>query len=256
MKRCAVTGAASGIGRALAAAYVAEGFEVVGVDRDENGLAAVAQELGEPFSFIQVDLGERERLESLATQLAQGSPLDVFIHSAGINHVGAFVNSDLSRQRSVLEVNLSAPLLLTAHLLRQEVLKRGSSLVFISSLSHFVGYPGAAVYAASKSGLAAYARSLSVALAPREIHVLTVYPGPTRTPHAAKYSPGGASDKRLESRRMPPDVLAQKIVRAVRAKRPVLVPGLSNKVMASIGRLAPGVTGRVMRRAILDKLTR
>ena len=256
MKRCVVTGAASGIGRALAAAYVAEGFEVVGIDRDESGLVEVKKELGEPFSFIQVDLGERERLASLVTQLAQGSPLGVFIHSAGINHVGAFVNSDLSRQRSVLEVNLSAPLLLTAHLLRQEVLKRGSSLVFISSLSHFVGYPGAAVYAASKSGLAAYARSLSVALAPRGVHVLTIYPGPTRTPHAAKYSPGGASDKRLESRRMSPDVLAQKIVRAVRAKRPVLVPGLSNKVIASIGRLAPGVTGRVMRRAILDKLTR
>ncbi len=252
MKRCAVTGAASGIGRALAAAYVAEGFEVVGIDRDENGLGAVAQELGESFSFIQMDLGEREGLESLATQLAQGSPLDIFIHSAGINHVGAFVNSDLSRQRSVLEVNLRAPLLLTAHLLSEEVLKRGSSLVFISSLSHFVGYPGAAVYAASKSGLAAYARSLSVALAPRGVHVLTVYPGPTRTPHAARYSP----DNSLESRRMPPGVLAQKIVRAVRIKRPVLVPGFSNKVVAFAGRLAPGVTGRVMRRAILDKLPR
>ena len=251
MKRCAITGAASGIGRALAAAYVAEGFEVVGIDRDESGLASVTQELGESFSFIQADLGEREGLESLATQLA-GSPLDVFIHSAGINQVGAFVDSDLPSQYAVLEVNLSAPLLLTAHLLRKEVLKRGGSLVFISSLSHFVGYPGAAVYAASKSGLAAYARSLSVALAPQEVHVLTVYPGPTRTPHAARYSP----DNSLESRRMPPDVLAGKIVRAVRAKRPVLVPGFSNKVMASLGRLAPGVTGRVMRRVILDKLPR
>ena len=252
MKRCVITGAASGIGRSLAAAYIAEGSQVIGVDRDEAGLVAAARELGESFSFIQTDLGNREALGSLTTQLAARRPLDIFIHSAGINHVGAFAGSDLSRQRTVLEVNLNAPLFLTAHLLRNNLLERGSSLVFISSLSHFVGYPGAAVYAASKSGLAAYARSLSVGLAPQEVHVLSVYPGPTRTPHAAKYSP----DNSAESRRMPPDVLAGKIVRAVRAKRPVLVPGFSNKVMALAGRLAPDLTGRVMRRVILDKLSR
>lgn len=250
-KRCAVTGAASGIGRSLAAAYVKRGFEVVGIDRDEDGLVALERELGASFSFIRADLEEAE-LESLTSQLADGPPLNVFIHSAGINHVGAFSRTDLSRQRAVLEINLSAPLYLSAQLLRKDLLVRGSSLVFISSLSHFVGYPGASVYAASKSGLAAYARSLSVALAPRGIHVLSVYPGPTRTKHAAKYSP----DNSLESRRMPPDVLAEKIVRAVQAKRAVLVPGMSNKVMALFGRLAPGVAGRIMRRAILDKLPR
>lgn len=252
MKRCAITGAASGIGLALAAAYIHEGFEVVGIDRDEVGAAEV--QLGASFSSIQADLGKRESLERITEQLSN-SPLDVFIHSAGINAVGAFTSSNPEEQRAVLEVNLDAPLLLTAQLLRRNLLKRGSSLVFISSLSHQVGYPGAAVYAASKTGLAAYARSLSVALAPQEVHVLTVYPGPTRTPHAAKYSPSG-SDERTEARRMPPDVLAQKIVDAVHAKRAVLVPGFSNKVMALVGRLAPGVTGAVMRRTILDKLPR
>ena len=255
MKRCVITGAASGIGLALAAAYIGEGFEVVGIDRDEVGANKAVQELGESFSFIQADLGERENLGRITEQLSNGSPLDVFIHSAGINAVGAFSTSSLEEQRTVLEVNLDAPLLLTAQLLRHNLLKRGSSLVFISSLSHQVGYPGAAVYAASKSGLAAYARSLSIALAPQGIHVLTVYPGPTRTPHAAKYSPGG-SDERTEARRMPPNVLAQKIVRAVHAKHAVLVPGFSNKVMALAGRLMPSVTGAVMRRAILDKLPR
>ncbi len=254
MKRCVVTGAASGIGLALAAAYIGEGFEVVGIDRDEVGANKAVQELGESFSFIQADLGERESLGRVTEQLAAGS-LDVFIHNAGINAVGAFSTSSLEEQRTVLEINLDAPLLLTAQLLRNNLVRRGGSLVFISSLSHQVSYPGAAVYAASKSGLAAYARSLSIALAPQGIHVLTVYPGPTRTPHAAKYSPGG-SDERTEARRMPPNVLAQKIVRAVHAKHTVLVPGFSNKVMALAGRLAPGVAGAVMRRAILDKLPR
>ena len=251
MKRCVITGAASGIGRALVAMYLREGYEVVGIDRDEVNGAEVQP--GQT-SWLQADLGEQAGLDHVVEYLKDGPPVDVFIHSAGINAVGAFATSDLSNQRAVLEVNLNAPLLLTAQLLRHDLFERGSSLVFISSLSHFVGYPGAAVYAASKTGLAAYARSLSVALAPQGIHVLTVCPGPTRTPHAAKYSPD-PSNKRLESRRMPAEVLADKIFRAVRAKRPTLVPSLSHKVMALVGRLAPGVTGAVMRRAILDRLS-
>ena len=243
-----ITGAASGIGRALAEIYLREGYEVVGIDRDEvNGTEAQPGQI----SWIQADLGQQIGLAQVVEHLKEGPPIDVFIHSAGINAVGAFSHSDLSNQRVVLEINLTAPLLLTRQLLRHNLLKRGSSLVFISSLSHFVGYPGAAVYAASKTGLAAYARSLSVALAPQGIHVLSVYPGPTRTPHAAKYSP----DNSLESRRMPPEVLADKIFYAVRAKRAILVPSLSHKVMAVVGRLAPGLTGAVMRRAILDRLS-
>ena len=242
-----ITGAASGIGRALAELHLREGYEVVGIDRDEVNTAG-------QISWLQANLAEQAGLKHVVEHLIDGPLIDVFIHSAGINAVGAFSHSDLSNQRAVLEVNLNAPLLLTAQLLRHNLLKRGSSLVFISSLSHFVGYPGAAVYAASKTGLAAYARSLSVALAPRGIHVLSVYPGPTRTPHAAKYSPD-PSNKRLESRRMPPEVLADKIFCAVRAKRPILVPSLSHKVMALAGRLAPGVTGAVMRRTILDRLS-
>ena len=249
MKRCVITGASSGIGRALAAAYVQANYEVIGVDLDEGGAEEVAQMLGGAFSFVQADLSEPESLAHVA-ELLEGPPIDVFIHSAGINAVGAFARSDIWEQRRVSSINLDAPLLLTAQLLRRGLFRRGSSLVFIASLSHFIGYPGAAVYAASKTGLAAYARSLSVALAPRGIHVLTVYPGPTRTPHAAKYSP----DNRLESRRMLPEMLAAQVLHAVRAKRRVLVPGWSNKVMALAGRLAPGLAGSVMRRAILDKL--
>jgi hypothetical protein len=141
-------------------------------------------------------------------------------------------------------------MVLTAGLLRAERIARGGSFVFISSLSRFVSYPGAVVYAASKDGLAAYARSLAAPLARQGIHVLTVYPGPTRTAHARRYSP----DNRREQRRMPPERLAVLIYAAVQARRRVLIPGAGNKLFAVLGRYAPGLVEQVVRKTILDRL--
>ena len=253
MKRVVVTGAASGIGAALLQSYAALGWAVVGIDRDERRAAEVAEkiraETGVEPRFLFGDLADAADLAKVATALGT-EPVDILVHSAGVNAVGAFEHSDLGVQRAVLDVNLRAPLQLTRALLAAGVLVRGSSVVFISSLSHFVGYPGAAVYAASKDGLTAYARSLGVALAPQGIHVLSVFPGPTRTPHAAEHSP----DNRREHKRMPPEVLAAGIVRAVQQKRRRYVPGAGNKLFAALGRWLPGVTERVMLRTLFDKL--
>lgn len=139
---------------------------------------------------------------------------------------------------------------MTPALLQARKIAQGGSLVFISSLSHFTGYPGAAVYAASKDGIASYARSLRAGLARQQIHVLTVFPGPTRTAHARRYSP----DNSRENRRMLPAVLADQILQAVQARQSILIPGLGNKLTALAGRLAPRLMEQVMRRVILDKL--
>lgn len=147
-------------------------------------------------------------------------------------------------------MSLVTPMVLTARLLALDLLARGGSLVFVSSLSRFAGYPGAAGYAASKDGLAAYARSLRVALEAGGRHVLTVYPGPTRTAHARRHAPAGAT----EARRMPPELLAARVFHAVSRRDRVLIPGLANRVLAAAGHLLPRTTERVMRRALLDPL--
>jgi len=196
------------------------------------------------------DLGQQTDLDRMLDAIENRPPINVLIHNAGINAIGPFALSDLARQRAVIEVNLTAPLVLTAALLRQEQLIPGSSLAFISSLSHFVSYPGAAVYAASKDGIAAYARSLALALTPQQMHVLTVFPGPTRTEHARRYSP----DNSREGRRMPPEQLAQQILVAVQRRRRTLIPGLGNRVFARFGHWFPHQSEQIMRRIILDKL--
>ena len=115
-------------------------------------------------------------------------------------------------------------MLLTAGALRHRLMRPSGVVVFVSSFSHFVSYPGASVYAASKDGLTSFARSLYVASAADGLHCLTVFPGPTRTYHARRFSPKGTS----EERRMAPDRVAAHIVRAADKRRRSVVPGVVN----------------------------
>jgi len=241
-----VTGAADGIGRALAERLLAQGFEVLGVDVDAERAAALPG-----VRWQLADLAEPAAFRDLVGRLVLEAPFDVVIHNAGISHVGRFEASDPEAQRRVLAVNLRAPLLLTPALLRAGRLRAGGSLVFVSSLSHQLGYPGAAVYAATKDGLAAYARSARAALRGRGQHVLAVFPGPVRTAHARRYAPPGADEKK----RMAPEVVAEAILGAVARRRTRLIPGLANKVAAGLlGGWLPGLCDRLMRRMILDRL--
>ncbi len=250
-RRALITGAADGIGLALARLYAAADFDVVGVDIDAERAAGAMRELAGRLIVELADLAQPGALGPLATRLGARGPYDVIIQNAGISAVGAFVDSDLGRQRRVFDVNLRAPLQLTEALFAAGAVRAGARLAFMSSLSHYASYPGAAVYAATKDGLAHYARSLDAALRPSGLSVLRVHPGPTRTAHAARYSP----DNRREGRRMPPAVLAGHIVRAVERRQRVLIPGLANRLTALLGRWAPFVIEPIMKRALLDRMT-
>jgi len=254
-RHCAIIGAADGIGRALAHAFGAAGHAIIGIDSDEALSARTHAELaarGIPATFLNADLTDRADVERLIERLAALGPLACLIHCAGISAVGRFAGTDLAVQERVIDLNLLAPLLLTGGLLARRRLARGGTFVFVASLSCFTGYPGATVYAATKDGVAAYARSIRVGLAASGLRVLTVYPGPTRTAHARRYSP----DNRREARRMPPEMLAAHVLAAVQTGQHTLIPGHGNRAFALFGRLAPGLADAAMRKALLDKLDR
>ena len=255
MKRCVITGAADGIGRALARTFAAHGFAVTGLDLNTELAGRTQRELeesGATVSFIVGDLTDEADRKRAIEKLSEGPPIDVFIHNAGYNEVGRFSGFDPELQRRIVAINFVAPMVLTGEMLRRDCLAASASLVFFSSLSSYIGYPGAAVYAASKQGVASYARSLGVSLGRRGIHVLTVYPGPTRTEMAARCSP--LEDERAAERRMAPEQVAEAVLHAVKRRRRVLIPGAKNRMFAFAGRYFPKVTEHVMRRSVFDKL--
>jgi short-subunit dehydrogenase len=247
----AITGAADGIGQALARRFAQAGYAIVGIDLDEARAAATAaelQSLGAAVEFIIADLSRDEGLALVVEKLAARPPLEMLIHNAGINAAGRFERLDLAAQEKVIAVNLRAPLQLTAALDQRKLLSPTAGLIFLSSLSHYVSYPGAAVYAATKDGLAHYGRSLQIA---RPLgHTLVVFPGPTRTAHARRYSP----DNSREHTRMPPERLAEAIFQAAQRRRARLAPGAVNQLFALAGHLMPRLMEAAMRRAIFDKL--
>lgn len=247
MKHAVITGAANGIGEALARRLVRAQYSVTGVDVDAKRAADLQPGLG--ARFVLADLSTDAGIARVLDVLGSMDAIDVLVHNAGINAVGRFPHLGIKDQEKVVAANFQAPVTLTARLLEADRIVSGGSLVFVSSLSHYVSYPGAAAYAATKSGLASYARSLSVALAPHDIHVMTVFPGPTRTAHARRYSP----DNSREETRMPPETLAEAIHRGIGKRRRLLVPGFGNRTAAVLGIFFPRVVERVMRRAMLGK---
>ena len=247
MKHAVITGAAAGIGKALAHRFAQAGYTITGEDIDTAGAARVQRELN--ARVLIADLRSEEDIARILTKL-QGKAIDVLIHNAGINAVGRFSDIDIENQEQVIAVNFYAPMLLTAALLKADLIAKDASIIFISSLSHYTSYPGAATYAATKSGLASYARSLSIALAPQNIHVTTVFPGPTRTAHARRYSPHNTR----EEKRMPPEKLAHHIFRGIKKKKHLIVPGATNRILALLGKWCPPLMEYAMRKVILEKL--
>lgn len=249
MKTTLITGAADGIGRALAFEFAKQGYQIIGIDFDAERSQKTQIELtqqGFTARFIQFDLSQANFLEQVLPKL---QPIDVLINNAGISAVGAFESLALERQKQVLNINLRAPIQLTTAILKNNLLQPNGSLIFISSLSHYVGYPGAAVYAASKDGLAAYARNLRIVLKKQNQNVLVVFPGPTRTTHASRYSPNNAR----ESKRMLPETLATLIFQAHQKRKQVLFPK-ATRIMALFGLWFPRLAEQVMKRALFDIL--
>ena len=138
----------------------------------------------------------------------------------------------------------------TPMLLQRGLVGDNGSLIYILSLSYFLGYPGASVYAGTKDRVAVFARSLRKALRPRGIKVLTVMPGPLDTEHARRYAPPGASGQG----RMQPRVAAERII-ARMGTSGTLVPGSGPMLAGLLGRLFPTLATALMRRSIFEKLS-
>jgi short-subunit dehydrogenase len=150
-----------------------------------------------------------------------------------------------------VRVNAEAPMIIAARLLGETALVPGAAMGFVSSLSHFTGYPGAASYAASKDALAVFAKGMRKAAKARGVSITVAFPGPLRTDHAERHAPKGAD----ASKRMDPDQ-AREIDCGGRDIGPqkTSIPGTPNRVFAAIGRLAPKPITLLMRQLIYKRL--
>jgi NAD(P)-dependent dehydrogenase (short-subunit alcohol dehydrogenase family) len=180
----AVTGASSGIGRAIALALSREGAHICAVGRNPIALAetvAAAQRFSPATSF-QIDLTVDERLHPLVQHLEQAGRLDILIHGAGIIHQDIVERARIEDFDLQYATNVRAPYLLTQRLLPLLTAARGQIVFINSSAGITAKRPEVGQYAATKHALRAIADSLREELNPKGIRVLSLYLGRTATP--------------------------------------------------------------------------
>ncbi|MDN4574367.1 3-oxoacyl-ACP reductase [Pandoraea cepalis] len=174
-----VTGAARGIGEAIATVLAHDGAHVVCVDiaQAQSALEAVAMRLD--GSALTCDIAAPEAGATLLAHLATHAPrgLDILVHNAGITRDKTLVRMSEAQWQSVLDINVGAPQRLNQALLDAGVLRANSRIVGVASISGIAGNRGQTNYAASKAGVIGMIEAWSPVLAERHISINAVAPG-------------------------------------------------------------------------------
>jgi len=185
-KRVLITGGSSGIGLSIARAMLPGGASVVITGRNQDRLMQASAALrAEGFAITTVsadvatDEGRRQSLEAAVDALGG---LDILVNNAGGVRAGRLENTSEDEIRSMVEVDLVAPILLTQAALPYLRASGDGLVVNVTSGIALVGLPFYATYAAVKAGLARFGESLRRELKGEGVHVLTLYPGATDTP--------------------------------------------------------------------------
>jgi NAD(P)-dependent dehydrogenase (short-subunit alcohol dehydrogenase family) len=179
-----VTGASSGIGRAVAVELDRRGARLVLLGRNEQRLQETMDLLGNRGGdALPWDLTNLAELEATVRNMVRKSGrIYGFCHSAGIVETRPLSSNSMEIVQSMLTINLLAGLELARILCRRDVMEEaGGSLLFISSIYALVGMPGQIGYSASKGAITAASRALAMELARRKIRVNTLSPGMVKT---------------------------------------------------------------------------
>lgn len=231
-KTVVVTGAASGIGRAIATGFGSRGAAVVAVDRDAPGLAETVQRIGAAASAHVVDLADPAAITGLRDDaVAAYGPPDIIVNAAGFDRVEPFMSNDAALWEALVAVNFLGPVRLT-HAFLEPILaqERTAKIVNIASDAGRVGSLGETVYAGTKGGLIAFTKSLARELARHQINVNCVCPGPTDTPLFASL----------------PDKVRDGLIRAIPFRRLATPEQIADAVLFFASEYSDYITGQVL----------
>jgi short-subunit dehydrogenase len=248
-----VTGASGGIGRQIARRLAGEGMNVVASGRRTEALAEVVEELrglGVSAEAVAADLGDLTQADPLIerSEAALG-PIDLLVNNAGVETVGAFTAYSREQLSSMVDVNLTAPLLLT-HRVVPGMLERGRGhVVFISSLAGKVGPAYNEPYAATKAGLIGLNQSLRAEYIRAPIGFSVVCPGFVAGDgmYQRMVEEGVSSNRMLGETTL--EKIADGVIDAVRRDRPEVVEsGAPVRPLLALGQISPRLVERLVER--------
>ena len=252
-----LTGASAGIGTALAHEFASHGHELVLVARREQRLNAVADAIAasnrpRPL-LLAIDLQSADAGARIAAALAeQGLEPNFVVNNAGFGLVGLAADLDITEQRDMIDVNISALTDLSLRFVPSLERHKGG-ILNVASVAGFMPGPRSAVYYASKAYVLSFTEALHQELAPRGIRVTALCPGPVPTEFQARAGVPGARGPKLLTRSA--EEVARDGYRGFMDGHRVVVPGFGNRLLTVASRLVPrrylleAVARRQMRRA-------
>ena len=196
-KRAVVTGAAHGIGRAIAAAFVAEGAQVLLADIDADGAARAAADLGQ--QAVTADVSRKSEIERIFAQVTgHWGGLDILVNNAGVTHAAELDDLTEDDFDRVFAINLKSALWATQAAAR--LMGEGSAIVNMSSVNAVLAIPNQIPYAISKGAMKQLTNVTALALAPKGIRVNAIGPGSIMTAMLQGIMSDQAAQDRILSR--------------------------------------------------------
>jgi len=235
-----ITGASSGIGKALAFEFAAGGFNLLLIARNEAALAEVAAECQAKHhietEIVAADLAREESLEKLIAQLERTPyQYEVLVNNAGFGIHGDFASSDIDRNIELLKVQLTATLRLMKAVLPGMIERRNGRILNVASVYSFSPVPFQSVYSACKAFLLSFSSAIQNELRETGVTVTVFCPGATQTEFRSRAGIGQKS----EQSGMTAEAAARiAYVKTLHGKH-VVVPGLVNRLYVFVARLLP-----------------
>lgn len=203
-RRVVVTGAASGIGAAVARLLRRRGVTVIALDRDIDSLPAWRNENdgGGAVEIYQADVTDGPRLGAIFETIARQGDLDGVVHCAGVAKTGTIMEMDEATFDFVVDVNLKGTFLVAKHAMPLLV-KRGGSFTAIASDAGTQGASGYAAYCASKHGVVGLIKAMALDHGPQGVRCNAICPGFVETPMLERLFADTPSDRAYYERTVP-----------------------------------------------------
>jgi dehydrogenase/reductase SDR family protein 7B len=248
-----ITGGSSGIGRALAEKFGAEGSKILITGRNKQELDKTVDELQKKniaIAGFQADVSREEDNQAMALEaLRLYGSIDVLINNAGISMRALFADVDLAVVKKVMDINFYGVLYATKYCL-PEIMKSKGSVVGISSIAGFRGLPGRTGYSASKFALNGFLEVLRTELLKTGVHVLTACPGFTtsniRKRSLTKDGSQQGESPRAEDKMMTAEECAHHIYRAVVKRKRTLILTTQGKLAVWLNKWWPSLADRMV----------
>lgn len=245
-----VTGAAGGIGSAIAKRLAAAGARLLLTDLQAEPLDQLAAQLragGAAVATVAADVSTDDGRAAVVAQ-AHSSKIDVLVNAAGINPFGLFQSQRAADIAKTMLVNAVAPMLLCHALLPLLASRPHARIMNIGSTFGSVGFPGFCTYSASKFALHGFSEALRRELADTAIRVHYVAPRATTT--ALATSRVRALNEELGARMDAPDTVAAAVVETLQRERGERFLGVSERLLARINGVLPGAVDRSLRKRL------